>query len=313
MEKTLKGENFLNRYRFTGILTTRSPLHIGTGEESESIYSNQEHERLKNELGKVPQVSTIIKDYRGKPLIPGSTLRGVMRHWLLSVLSGFDASWAATRDYLDDAWTELNQADQVKAVKESFSWLELLFGTPFHEGKIEIWDATCQTTSINATDTLLGWNPKSLTYIDTSVAINPKTGTAIENLLYKTEIVPPGVEFEFNLVGQNLSEFEIGMVLLALQGFNSTIYPIRVGARSGRGYGLMQFTAGTVYGLDTKNIREWITSTVRSFGKERAADESTDGRDAAGYFALPELEKNDQERLIQTAKNKFLEQAGSHV
>ena len=33
-------------------------------------------------------ISTIITDHRGKPLIPGSTLRGVLRNWLLTVLEG---------------------------------------------------------------------------------------------------------------------------------------------------------------------------------------------------------------------------------
>ena len=81
MVKTLKGETFVNRYRFTGTLKTRSPLHIGTGEASADVYSPAEKKRLLEDkkLKKVPDVSTVLRDFSGKPLIPGSTLRGVMR------------------------------------------------------------------------------------------------------------------------------------------------------------------------------------------------------------------------------------------
>lgn len=299
MEKKLKGEGFQNRYRFTGILKTLSPLHIGTGESNDEFYSANEREKILKKMDKLPEVSTVIKGFNKKPLIPGSSLRGVMRHWLLDVLSGFGDQWAKDRNYEDSALTELTQDQQIDAVKK-FSWLELLFGTPFHEGKVEIWDALCKTETLQAPDRLLGWNPESLTYIETSVAIDPTTGTALENLLYKAEIVPPGVEFEFNLVGQNLDDFEVGLVLLALQGFNSSIYPIQVGARGGRGYGSVQFIPGIIHGLKKDNLKDWVTSTVQNFSVGKISKE-------AGYFALPALSEHDQNQLIQHAKAKITE------
>lgn len=298
MEKKLKGEGFQNRYRFTGTLKTYSPLHIGTGESSDMFYSVTEREKILKKRDELPKVSTVIKGFNKKPLIPGSSLRGVMRHWLLDVLSGFGNEWASERDYEDSALTELNQNQQIVEVKK-FSWLELLFGSPFHEGKVEIWDSPCKTKDLQAPDSLLGWNPESLTYIETSVAIDPTTGTAIDSLLYKAEIVPPGVEFEFNLIGQNLDNIEIGLVLLALQGFNSNIYPIQVGARGGRGYGRMQFIPGPVYGLRSQDLIAWVTTTVKGFSQEEAPGK-------AGYFALPQLSEQDQQNLIQDAKTNLL-------
>ncbi|MEW6717616.1 MAG: RAMP superfamily CRISPR-associated protein [Chloroflexota bacterium] len=296
MTKLLKGEGFLNRYRFTGTLCTLSPLHIGTGEavSDKKYYSADELKEFDEKKQEIPKVSTVIRGFNKKPLIPGSTLRGVTRHWLLSVLSGFGEDWAASHDYEDKEYTEADQDAQIAQVKEEFSWLELLFGTPLHEGKIEFWDAVCTTNSIKTSDKLLGWDPETLTYVDTSVAIDPRTGTAVENLLYKAEVVPPGVEFEFNLVGQNLSDFEIGLVLMALQGFNSEIYPIEVGARSGRGYGRVQFTPGLIYGLDADQLSAWASGLLQSFG---------DGANEAGYFALPQLSPKEQQSLLQRAKS----------
>ncbi len=302
MEKILKGDTFVNRYRFSGVLKTRTPLHIGSGESSTAVYSANEQKRLKETIDKVPEVTTVLRDGQGKPLIPGSTLRGVMRHWLLNVLAGFGGQWAADRNYEDAALTDLTQTEQIAKVKQEFSWLELLFGTPFHEGKIEVWDALCQTKDLPAPDSLLNWNPKSLTYIDTSVAIDPATGTAIENLLYKTEVVPAGVEFELNVVGQNLSEFEVGLILLALQGFNSKIYPIRIGARGGRGFGLVEFIPGAVYGLQAQDLPAWVASTVESFGTKRSAEAMAGEPEPAGYFSLPQLSLAKQQALINAAK-----------
>ena len=305
MDKLLKGEDFQSRYRFNGQLKTLSPLHVGTGEERDDLFSEKECERLKERNGKVPLVSTVMKDAHGKPLIPGSSLRGVMRHWLFNVLAGMGEEWAKERKYTDPAWDDLTQEQQIQAVKTEFSWLEILFGTPFHEGKIEVWDAMCVTPSLGSPDNLLHWNSESLTYIDTSVAIDPATGTAIEHLLYKTEVVPPGVVFEFNLVGQNLSDIEVGLVLMALQAFNSDIYPIRVGARGGRGYGLMRFDPGPIYRLEKEGLKDWISGILHNLDGEE---------EAAGYYALPQLDKAAQKELIQHVKTTLSSSLeGNHV
>jgi CRISPR type III-B/RAMP module RAMP protein Cmr6 len=299
MTKLLKGDPFLNRYRFTGTLTTCSPLHIGTGAALDPEVAKK---HKKGDAEKLPEISAVIKDYRGKPLIPGSALRGVMRHWLFSILlAGFGDEWAFLRKYQDASLASLSQKEQIEAVRQDFSWLELLFGTPYHEGKIEVWDACCKTGSIPSNDSLLGWNKDALTYIDTSVAINPATGTALEDLLYNVEVVPPGVEFAFNLAGQNLADEEIGLVMLALQGFNSRIYPIRVGARTGRGYGRLAFSAGPVYGLKKENLKQWVAHTMNSFGTA-AGTEAGEGEKDTGYFALPKLSEAEQQRLIAAAK-----------
>lgn len=304
MDKSLKGDPFVNRYRFTGTLITRSPLHIGTGESSDA-----RDKRVRKNDEKASEVSLVIKDYRGKPMIPGSTLRGVMRHWLFNILSaGFGSQWAANRNYQDPGLANLSQEEQIAVIKRDFSWLELLFGTPFHEGKIEIWDALCQTGHLNTSDTLLGWDPTSLTYIDTSVAINPVTGTALEDFLYNAEVVPPGIKFEFDLVGQNLSEVEIGLILFALEGFNSDIYPIRLGARGGRGFGLMKYIPGNIFGLEAKNLKTWIKTTLSGIGGE--ADDANLKNNNAGYFALPVLEEAYKKQLIQNVKEQLRKEMG---
>ncbi|MBP7964370.1 MAG: hypothetical protein KBG20_13475 [Caldilineaceae bacterium] len=303
--KRFRGDGFQNRYRISGTLTTLSPLHIGTGEER----PGDDKKKTKGN-GDPSLVSTVIKDFQGKPVIPGSALRGVMRHWLLSVLAGVNSDWAADRNYENKAFSVLDQKAQLEMVKDEFSWLELLFGTPFHAGKIEVWDAACETKTLTLQppDDLLTWNPASLTYIDTSVAIDPVTGTALEHLLYNSEVVAPGVVFSFNLVGQNLGDEELGMILLALQGFNSAIYPIQVGARTGRGYGRVVFEPGPIYCLDTGSVETWVSDTLRGFRSYRlSSKDKVQAEPEAGYFNLPVLGEEEQAALVERAKAALID------
>lgn len=303
MTSLLKGDTFTNRYRITGTLTTMSPLHIGTGDERPMEFrSEEEKKKIIEKVGKIPSISTIVTDHSGKPLIPGSTLRGVLRNWMLTVLEGIGPQWAVVRDYAGEGLLDLDQAIQIHQVKENFSSLELLFGTPLNAGKVEIWDATCRTGNLqDVNDTLLGWDGTRLTYVDTSVAIDPARGTAKKGLLYKADVVPPGVKFELNLVGQNLSDEELGLMLLALEGFNSQIYPIQVGARGGRGYGRMEFKMGKVHRLEREGVKKWLKETLQAAGADTAP---------SGYFGLPKLTDAEQKQKIKDVKNKLIAAMG---
>ncbi|RMD64597.1 hypothetical protein D6833_04205 [Candidatus Parcubacteria bacterium] len=296
----LKGDPFVNRVRITGKLTTCSPLHIGTGTLEDYEVETKEGKK------ETRKKATIVTDHLGKPLIPGSSLRGVMRHWLLQVLRPVNAQWASFPDR--DNLLEENQQTQIEKARSEFSWLELLFGTAFNAGKIEVWDAACQTGNLQAPDGLLHWNPTRLTYIATSVVIDPETGTAKEKLLYNFELVPPGVEFQVNITGQNLSPIELGLLLLALKGFNSQIYPIRLGARGGRGFGHMQWAMGEVYYLGRDKVSNWIEGLIQRLDDSTAAED-------AGFFALPKLDAAAQDKLVKDAKAALLQamQEAGHV
>lgn len=69
------------RFAIRGRLTTLSPLHIGSGQTTTRpglIYSDGKAE------GKLVQVSAVATDHRGKPYIPGSSLKGRLRAVLRS-------------------------------------------------------------------------------------------------------------------------------------------------------------------------------------------------------------------------------------
>ena len=65
------------RWVIKGTLTTTSPMHIGTG-------ATCEDDRLKYKRGEIAgtsELNLIVRDVDGKPCIPGSALKGVLRHY----------------------------------------------------------------------------------------------------------------------------------------------------------------------------------------------------------------------------------------
>ena len=260
MSASLKGGDFKNRYVFRARLTARSPLHIGSGEmiERRGLVDEKDNKHLK--------ISGVVVDGEGKPYIPGSTLRGVMRDWLRNVCGLEDREGGVLKTELDN-----KDADQIASLKHP---LERLFGSVFSEGKLEVWDARCLTCVNTPTNPALsGWDRDSLTYVAKSVAIDPDTCTAREHRLYNFELVPEGAEFELTLSGQNMSNEEAGIVLLALEdGFSHPVSPIAIGSMTKRGFGKFSVSGLEVFRLTKDDIPNWrrivVTDRMKRAGYE---------------------------------------------
>ena len=300
----LKGDDFVNRYRLEGKLVATSPFHLGSG-------FVVERKGLDNKKTKKPiQVSAIATDHSGHPVIPGSSLKGALRGYLLNVLSTIngnqqkesDGALANDHDYDAREFKEKKQKDQIVFMRESASSLERLFGTPFAEGKIEVWDGECVSAQYSIDDSIKDsesppyWNPERFTYVDQSVAINPETNTAIDKNLYSFEIVPPGVTFAINICGQNLSEIEMGMLIFGLEAFKSEIWPLTLGAMGGRGFGRFSFELTELYCLKKDNISNWIKDAVCNRH--------------SGYFSLKRLDESEKKESIECFRKAFLKGVG---
>ena len=173
------------------------------------------------------EVSTVITDGSKKPYIPGSSLKGVMRQWSKDMY-GETAAW------------------------------DNLFGSQDAEGKLEAWDAECESTSITPSNShLSGWNQERLTYVAKSVAIDPESGTAAEHKLYNFELVPIGAQFKVTFTAQNLSDEEAGLLNATLNGFNDKAAPIVLGSMTKRGFGQFRMDNITVYRLDSNRLDDW--------------------------------------------------------
>ncbi len=326
-----KGEGFDNRIKITGTLKTLSPLHIGSGKEEEKTVERKGEKRKKID-------TYIVKDFKGKPIIPGSALQGSLYSWLDQVIRSINKkdtnnlyklhsnelnrSYRAIKDEefnkeLENIIKELEKDGRMltdkekkeeylklkkKKILENYGWLGTMFGTTYHEGKLEFWDAKCisnpSSNSIpnwddkddNKKNWLLDWKPNEYTYRLMSVAIDPKTGTAGKHLLYDFEVVPEGIEFKVEICGQNLSPLEIGLLLFGLEGFNSDIYPLTLGAMATRGFGRFEWNLTKIEELKSDKISDWIKNLM--------------DKNEAGYNALEDI-TGKKDEFIQKAKEAF--------
>ena len=253
-------------------------------------------EKDKGEIGadeEPHEIGNIERDVNGLPILTGSALRGVVRHYLLSLFISFNnGKIADAPDYENSEFKTMNQEKQKEYMK-SASLLEQLFGAPFCESKIEFWDAPLLQKFKESRYKSKGWDTDRQSYVVRSVAIDPVTGAAERNKLYSFDVIPPGMQFCLTVVGRNLSDPELGMLLFGLEGFNSPIYPLTIGAMAGRGFGQMSFKLESIYHLKKEDLPEWVALASCT--------------DRAGYSLLTglKLPETEVEKSIKAFKSGF--------
>jgi len=284
------------RIRLEGTLTATSPTHIGTGEARpvDRVRKNGEDDAMES-----TDISMIARDCSGLPYLPGSAIRGVIRNYLLQIFRSLPGNIAPFDDDFEQKITatkELNpditQDDLYKDEYDKASLLEKVFGTALWAGKIEFWDASAIGKIEEACFKDKDWDQDRQCYLVRSVAIDPVTGAAEAHKLYTFEVAPAGLSYKVNIVGQMLDEQELGMLLFALNGFNSSIYPLTIGAMSGRGFGHMNFTLDKLSLLDNseETIRNWVAGAQQN--------------DHAGYYGLQDV-SDTMPTLIEKFKESF--------
>lgn len=165
----------------------------------------------------------VIKDSRGYPIIPGSSLKGVLRSEMERLLRGLDikACKPDSKPYPEGL---------CKSGKECT--VCLLFGGREYAGSIRIRDATATTQRTTLRD---------------GVSIDRKSRKAAKGRYYDIEVVPSGVEFNGEIVIENpklvatnpeSKEFEyakLGAFLSLVRFFNVTGRSL--GGAVSRGFG----------------------------------------------------------------------------
>jgi CRISPR-associated RAMP protein (TIGR02581 family) len=184
---------------------------------------------------------TVVKDASGKPYIPGSSFKGVLRSQVESLLRTINEDWAClcvterkevndgcptTRDR--EKWNETRERlerggklDQY--VLENSCRACQVFGSPWLASKVLVSDMAVKGE---------WWGHYQ---IRDGVAIDRDTGTAGEGLLYSFEAVPAGTEFSCEILVENASEAEQGLVLLGLRAVEHGL--VRLGGATSRGLG----------------------------------------------------------------------------
>ncbi len=155
-----------------GRLIALAPLHVGSGDEEE--YSLGQQPEGDQEPG---LVNTLLRDATGRPYLPGSTLRGLLR---------------ARCDHPHLAEILFGEARQKVDEKRQVNW-------PGHAGQLRVYDATFD-----------GGGP-----IDrvSRTGIDPLTGAARQHHLATHEVVPPGTGFHLRLELDHVGDWELQALL----------------------------------------------------------------------------------------------------
>ncbi|MBP0956203.1 MAG: CRISPR-associated RAMP protein [Oscillospiraceae bacterium] len=208
-------DKFENKYILKGTLVALDPIHIGSSS--------------KNTLDPVDVDSAVLKDSRGYPVIPGSSVKGVVRSWFESVLRG---AGVFACDVLDNkncctAKEEEKRKDckdlrekAEMAYKDSCEVCRLFGGREF-AGKLKFKDSY-----------LIG--EPSFEFRD-GVGIDRETGAVKKGAKYDFEIISKDSEFSFYLTAENLDEKQKKYFEFIVEALKNG--ELSVGGKTSRGLG----------------------------------------------------------------------------
>lgn len=212
-------EKLENRYFFRGELVLENEMHIGSGKGDEKTDSH------------------VVKDFNGKPFIPGSSLRGSLRSAIERIAASlgknpclltYDNCVTNSKDILQKEFKEIiNSKDNFKIKKfldddSKICPVCRLFGSTVVASKIKITD-------------LRLIKEKAEPAIRHGVAINRDTETSQDKAKFDFEVVPKGSTFEFELIGENLTDNDRALLAIGIQEMTEGNFWI--GGNTARGLG----------------------------------------------------------------------------
>lgn len=197
-----------NRLTVRGELAALSGLRIGAGRDSGV---------LGNDL-------PVLRDALGRPFIPGASLKGAFRARVEALIHGVAPDEARDLEAIESRMRAGMADKQDAAIWRESTMIELTFGAPWIAGRILFKDAPVQA------DLWFGQFE-----VRNGVALNRDTETVEQGLLYDYEVVPAGMRFEMELTLENAADWQLGMVLLALQPWERG--EMQIGGFRSRGLG----------------------------------------------------------------------------
>lgn len=245
-------DTFKNCLELKGTLTTVTALRISAGRSTEPIGSD------------LP----VIKDAFGRPLIPGASYKGALRSRLESFLRGIvgnerklvanpavEAEWSITSQEIKQL-KEKNPTDTAltAAILEHTDLVSHLFGSPWLASKFQVRDLTVFP------DAWFGQYQER-----DGVAIDRDTETAADGKLYDFQVVPAGTPFEFKAVVENAEEWELGLLMIGINQFETEQIPLG-GGRS-RGLGVVRLEIEKTQWFDTENNPERLLTYLQNLVK----------------------------------------------
>ena len=184
-------DKFENKKIITGVITAIDPIHIGSSQRE-----GMDPTQVDN---------SVIKDASGKPIIPGSSLKGVIR-------SNFEA---VLRSVGKKACNVFDTRDKICLTNEELNSISNNKSTNYYEKAEKMYDKSCDAcklfggrgvaSKLQFKDCAFIGEKCVYEYRD-GVGIDRETGAAKGGAKYDFEIVPKGSKFTFYMTAENLDD-----------------------------------------------------------------------------------------------------------
>ncbi len=234
-------EKLKNRYVIKGKVVMDTALHIGSGEDS------------------FETDALVIKDAYGKPYIPGSSFKGILRSTVERMVPNLDGfkTCALIKD-ADCATVNENKRDHFKKRlkgEEQGNPIDLICDT------CKLFGSTVVASKIKSPDLYVSEPWVGLFEKRDGVGIDRDTETTAEGAKFDYEVVPSQTEFDFEMVCENLDERDKFLLTIGLREMQSGV--ISLGGNRSRGLGAFRLMIDEVSFLnfeDEKSFMEYLAS-----------------------------------------------------
>lgn len=243
-----------NRLRVRGTIVALTALRIGSGRSSDVTGTD------------LP----VLRDARGRPIIPGASIKGALRSRMEALVRVVHEQEALDLPDLEERQrtqiTKLKEDPKLKhddlalsrAIWQHSTLIDLTFGAQWTASRVFVRDALVEA------DLWFGQYE-----VRNGVGIDRDTETASDGLLYDYEVVPAGTRFGFELVAENMAEWQLGMLLLALAPWERG--EAQVGGFRSRGLGFVQLE-GASYGYTTIDSADDVIALLDGKGHHPITD-----------------------------------------
>lgn len=213
-----------------GKLVAVTPLHIGCGKAFD--------------MGRTD--APILRDPQGRPYVPGSSLRGVLRAGIEAVLRAVDdrvaGLWACDPFEAPCVEAALRDAHGGQPRAEAFDRGACgacrVFGTSGFASRIWFGDLRC--------------SGRHHTAVRDGVGIDRDLRTARDGVKFDYELLAAGAELAIDLRARNLVDWELGLVAMGLDLLDQG--QVRLGGLGARGLGLVEVHIDSVSVRDAKSL-----------------------------------------------------------
>ncbi|MBX3274757.1 MAG: CRISPR-associated RAMP protein [Sandaracinaceae bacterium] len=242
---------FRHRTRVRGVIECVSALRIGVGRSSDALGTD------------LP----ILRDARGVPVIPGASIKGVVRSQVEALLRAMNQSWAGDpfeQGGSDEERARAGEGSAAKKAKEvrddiakNADEASRIFGRPNLASHVRFADAypvPGQEIAVEVRD---------------GVAIDRDLGRVSGAKKYDFEVVAAGSRFTLELMMDGLEERQEGAVVAGLEMLNEGF--ARLGGFKSRGLGLVKLVDLEVSGLRGPTLERFEHTWDEFHGSRLAA------------------------------------------